>query len=267
MGSRNGRATWPVIITFVLACAAPAWAVDGVVEINQAMVQAGGVTPGDAPDFPVTLSHSGSYRLTGDVSSSSKAVAAIVVTAPRVTLDLNGFSISFCTDPRLCLLGEAPGIDATGQDDVRIRNGTVVGSGGSCIVAGERAIVEDMRVVSCGDDGVAVSDSSLVVAVIADGVVASGVQMGMNSIVKNSVLTRSGSGVSILGGVGLIENCVVSENQVAITGNTVANQFRGGYRGSVITRNAGFVEVQPIDTAANVQSLGGNICGSDTVCP
>src|SRR5271156_5439677 len=53
--------------------AAPAWAVDGVIEINQASAKAGGVTPGDTPLFPVTLSQPGSYRLTGnlDVTDAS----------------------------------------------------------------------------------------------------------------------------------------------------------------------------------------------------
>jgi hypothetical protein len=35
-------------------------AVDGVIEINQARVLAGGITPADTPGFPVTIGTSGS---------------------------------------------------------------------------------------------------------------------------------------------------------------------------------------------------------------
>lgn len=47
------------------AVAVPALAVGGVIEINQAGVLAGNITPGDTPGFPATLSLGGSHRLTG----------------------------------------------------------------------------------------------------------------------------------------------------------------------------------------------------------
>ena len=55
-----------------------ALAVDGVIEINQARALAGGVTAGDSAGFPVTLSASGSYRLTGNltVPSSTSGIVA-----------------------------------------------------------------------------------------------------------------------------------------------------------------------------------------------
>jgi hypothetical protein len=40
----------------LLAFATPAWAVDGVIEINQACAVNTGFGPDDAPGFPVTLS-------------------------------------------------------------------------------------------------------------------------------------------------------------------------------------------------------------------
>ena len=43
-----------------LGLAGQAYAVDGVIEINQARALAGGVTPGDTAGFPVTISVSGS---------------------------------------------------------------------------------------------------------------------------------------------------------------------------------------------------------------
>ena len=48
--------------------ALPTCAVDGVVLINQAAALAGNVTPGDTPGFPVVISVSGSYRLSGNLT-------------------------------------------------------------------------------------------------------------------------------------------------------------------------------------------------------
>jgi len=48
-----------------IALPSVAMAVDGVIEINQSRVEAGGITGGDAANFPATLSESGSYVLKG----------------------------------------------------------------------------------------------------------------------------------------------------------------------------------------------------------
>jgi hypothetical protein len=53
----------------------PGAAVDGVIEINQSRALAGGVTPGDAPGFPVTISARGSYRLTGNLDLTAPGAA------------------------------------------------------------------------------------------------------------------------------------------------------------------------------------------------
>ena len=56
---------------FALTCIAPAGAVDGVIEINQAKALAGGVTPSDTPGFPVSIDTAGSYRLTGNLRATT----------------------------------------------------------------------------------------------------------------------------------------------------------------------------------------------------
>src|SRR5262245_45169596 len=62
-----------LVLILVLAAAAsvfaaPASALDGEVLIDQAKVNAGGITPGDEPGFPVTLSRRGKYKLTGNLN-------------------------------------------------------------------------------------------------------------------------------------------------------------------------------------------------------
>ena len=66
----------------------------GVITIDQAKAEAGGVTAGDAPGFPVTISQPGSYRLMSNLTVADMAVTAIRITSPGVTLDLNGFEVS-----------------------------------------------------------------------------------------------------------------------------------------------------------------------------
>ncbi len=62
----------------------------GVIEINQAIVEADG-------GFPYVISEPGSYILTGNLSVPDGDTTAIEVRADDVTLDLNGFTIQ-CSD-------------------------------------------------------------------------------------------------------------------------------------------------------------------------
>jgi hypothetical protein len=81
----------PALLATVLALAASAQA--QVININQAKALAGGVTPGDEPGFPVTISRPGSYKLTGNLTVADPADTAIHITSPHVTLDLGGFLV------------------------------------------------------------------------------------------------------------------------------------------------------------------------------
>jgi hypothetical protein len=74
----------------MLAFAASAGAVDGIIEINQAKVLANGGS------FPYTIAAANagqSYRLTGPLKVPA-STDGIDVNAPNVTIDLNGFTIS-----------------------------------------------------------------------------------------------------------------------------------------------------------------------------
>ncbi len=139
-------------------------AVDGVVLIDQARALAGGVTPGDAPGFPVTLSHSGSYRLSGNLTVPDENTTAIEITADHVTLDLNGFAI---LGPSVCVgtpvtscspIGTGNGVDAVSGAGVRINtrvvNGTIHGMGSSAIFAGFNSRIERMNITSNGLGGI-----------------------------------------------------------------------------------------------------------------
>ena len=97
--------TWMAFwATFAILLMAPAaYAVDGVLEINQVCATTNGCFPSDPGGFPVAIANPGSYRLTGNLQVPDASTSAITITAEDVTLDLNGFAllgVTTCTgDP------------------------------------------------------------------------------------------------------------------------------------------------------------------------
>ena len=79
-------------IAAAIALAAGAGTAQSQTIIDQAKALAGNVTPGDGRGFPVTISQPGSYVLTSNLIVPAGS-AGVHITAPNVTLDLNGFSI------------------------------------------------------------------------------------------------------------------------------------------------------------------------------
>ena len=79
-----------------LLAATPASAVtneNGEVLITQAAINAGNITPGDTPGFPVTINVGGSYRLASNLIVTT-FVNGIEVRANEVTIDLGGFTLA-----------------------------------------------------------------------------------------------------------------------------------------------------------------------------
>ena len=71
------------------------YAVDGVILIDQNKALAGGVTPGDAPGYPIQITKGGSYKLSGDLTVADLTTTGFSLeTNQPVTIDFNGFSLS-----------------------------------------------------------------------------------------------------------------------------------------------------------------------------
>ena len=215
-----------IVMASAILLAAPAAAVDGEILIDQAKVNVGGITPGDAPGFPVTLGKSGRYKLTGNLKVPA-GKDGIEVTQHDVTIDLNGFAIS--SDPP----GEASsGVFA--PDNVtgpRVMNGTITGFSQYAIDNrnGESLMVENMRIVSNKV----------------------GINGGTESRIRNSTIANGS------GGIGCSDRCLIEQN--VITGNTGVgiSVFRGGQvLGNVIVGNGGY-GLAAANTAAT--GYGGNI--------
>lgn len=143
-----------------------AHASEPVVTIDQFSALAGNVSPGDAPGFPVTLTRSGHYRL-GSGLVVPADTSGIVISAPEVTLDLGGHSVS---GPVRCSYSEATrsvacdaaskfsavvGINSVGAAGAVLRNGVVQGFAGLGVHYGEGTVVDNLQVRSNAGVGIA----------------------------------------------------------------------------------------------------------------
>jgi hypothetical protein len=258
---------------------------DGVVLINQDAALAGGVSGAcDLPGFPVTICQPGSYRLSSNLTVPDANTNGIVIDADKVTIDLNGFSISgpaVCIDftsPVECTVtGTGIGISNARSTIGTIRNGTVRGMGRSGIeLAGfgnsvNTILVDGIHAESnAGPDGAGIQVyGGNVTHCTATTNAGDGLRLDIGIAISNMVRTNGRNG--IVGGSVVSDNTVSSNGQNGITG--AVNVFNNsvsfnlgfaltnvqGYRGNVLLNGGGgFV--------SGGTSLGQNLCGSGIVC-
>ncbi len=234
----------PVVCAGIIAAiASRLYAVDGVVLINQSQALAGNVTPGDAPGFPVTLSQSGSYRLTGNLVVPDANTTAIHIAADHVTLDLNGFSIigpSVCTSsPANCpAAAQGIGIQADngptvdGPRGTKILNGTVRGMGSTGIlITGLGGSIERVVADSNAGGGLLVAGSVIESAATRNG------SFGILAIiVRDSFATDNHNDGIVLDGSG----GVGAGNIASFNGGRGMSVPNGTATGNTMVRNAGF---------------------------
>lgn len=158
-------------LTLLAALTGPIYAVDGVVLINQSNALAGNVTPGDTPGFPVSITVSGSYRLSSNLIVPDANTSGILVSADNVTIDLNGFSVIgpvVCTGfpaPTSCSPqgGISDGITLGGNGlatNVVVLNGDIHGFSSFAIDLGLDTRIENVHASHNGFAGIRVSHDS-----------------------------------------------------------------------------------------------------------
>ena len=285
--------SWPFVAGIALA-------VDGVIEINQVRAESGGISPGDSAGFPVTLSQSGSYVLTSNLNVPVDT-NGIVITAPDVTINLNGFTVAGNGgDSGHGITSYVSGVGF--QDHITVLNG----------------VVKEM-----GLDGIRIDDQSLVKAIHAHDNANDGIDVGSGSTVSGNTAYANGSyGIAAFSGSSISGNtvnnngddgihadlgCTVNDNSayyngddgiVASSGNTImgntvydnsddgifayagctliGNTARNndsfgfnlggncGYKGNVLTGNNGGNTNKQVSGGTEI---GKNVCGTDTTCP
>jgi len=206
-----------------LGSVAPGFAVDGVIEISQASIEAAG-------GFPMILSQDGSYRLTSNlvVTEDVSAIRIHLVgnenAGPRhVTIDLNGFLITGSGS------GNADGISSQATI-LRVKNGTVERFGGNGINArGSLNLhAEDLFIGANGGGGI----------------------FARTAMIRN-VTSRNNETFGAAFDDGLVTDSMLINNGTA--GVLGLDQPKIGYRGCIFVGNGEF----PVGPATN---LGGNLC-------
>jgi parallel beta helix pectate lyase-like protein len=238
-----------ILILALLGIAAPAAAQKA---INQAKANAGGVTPGDAPGFPVTISTPGSYQLTGNLTVNDANTHAIHITADHVTLDLNGFRI---TGPGTA--GNGFGVFTDTADNVTVVDGTVTKfGGGGVFLLGHSARVENVRAVENGFRGIFVGTNSVIAGCIAIGNGNTGLTITSGTVTGNTSESNGAYGISA-------SSATVVNNSV--TGNASHGMWlaNSGYAHNVLSENnGGGAQV----TGGIQMGAGSNICNG-APCP
>jgi hypothetical protein len=272
-----------------IALGAGAARAQGRVEVNQVRALAGGVTAGDTPGFPVTISEPGSYVLTGNLQPTGLA-RGIDVTVNDVTIDLAGFEIVgpvVCTYSQgtSCVGDAGQGVAAIAKDNVTVRNGTIRGMHSAVQVTGASARVETIRatsnlfqaiflghnatVVGCsayqnGSDGISLSSGGSVLNSAARYNAGSGIIVGNGSTVQSSTAAFNQIGISAVSGSMLIGNTAYSN---ASYGFSLTNMVT--YTNSTLNSNNGNITGQPNPEVFGGVELGTgtNFCGTDKICP
>lgn len=218
-----------------LLLASPVLAVDGVIEINQAKVLAGGVNPNDSPGFPAAIDQPGSYRLTGNLTVPA-GLEGLRILADDVTVDLNGFTIAGGGG------AIADGIALYGTKNIEIRNGTVRGFSRAGIFGG--AFATNARILGVR----ALSNFQ-------------GLELqGVGTLVDGCTAVGNLTGIRVFDG-GMITNSVARGN----TSFGLLVEANSAYGGNVVTGNNGG-DANPQIAGTGLQ-IATNVCGTDTICP
>ncbi len=166
-----------------------------VIAIDQAKALAGGITPGDAPGFPVTISRPGHYRLAGPLKLDDPNQTAIQIAneVGPVVVDLNGFALTGarCAETR-CYVGRFDGSGVIGGRDVTVMNGLITNFGHRGLHIAGNGVLSNLQVTSNGDCGAVVNGRSLV----RDAVFADNLYCGLwvtNGVIRSSLVMRNGS--------------------------------------------------------------------------
>jgi hypothetical protein len=256
------RSSPPVLLLLILAV--PAFATDGVLEINQTCATQSGCFPGDAPGYPVEIAQPGSYRLTGNLYRlvpQTLDIDFIEVLSDDVTLDLGGFRIS-CSSLVVggACAGLAQGIDGLGASNTTVRNGTVRGMPNAGVSLGSQPQVEAMTARENGGFGIRTGAASIVSGNTAFDNGGDGISVSIGSLVSgNSVYNNGGDGIDA-GPGSLVQSNAVRNNDGRGLVLTGLGGNHGAYRENTISFNDG-------GTVQGGTNLGANFCDTNATCP
>ncbi len=227
---------------------------NGDILITAAAVNAGGITPGDTPGFPATISVPGSYRLASNLTVTT-AVNGIEVRANEVSIDMGGFTLA------------GSGIGRNGitsfNRTLTVQHGTVRGFALDGVrTAGPYMVIDRMRVLSNGRSGVVDAasggnpyNSQLTVtnSTVSENV-ATGISCSGACLIEGNSVSRNGSfGVSTQGYATVLGNIILKNGNRGIYGY-------GGFGNNTIVGNT------PEEAGSTFHPLDPNYCGYQVEC-
>ena len=172
--------------------------------------------------LPFTISQSGSYYLTADLTASGSSNGITVLgSATYVTIDLNGYSLIGAGDPNIA------GITINYQANATVRNGTVRGWANG-IVSNGGPIIKMIDVTSKNNarNGFVLYAGGEVLDSVAMGNGEVGIYVFGSAIIRNSqAIQNTLSGIWVQQN-GLVEDCLSEGNGSG--GPTFDNQLRAG---------------------------------------
>lgn len=183
----------------------PALATDGVLEINQTCGENTGCFAGDTAGLPVTITASGSYRLTSNLIVPDESTDGIKISTSDVGIDLNNFAIirSGCegaTTACTPVSGTGSGVERTLTWDrgISVKNGTITGMGGYGVQLGAQAEVTNLRVRWNRLDGISAVEGASISGNTAYGNGSGGIAVTFSStVLENAVFQNGSSGISV----------------------------------------------------------------------
>ena len=217
-----------VVLALVLL-AAPAAAASEVL-IDQAAAIAGGITPGDEPGYPITISRPGKYKLTGPLRVPPDR-HGIAITTGDVAIDFNGFTMTGRS--RAGRAGH--GVLAFDQSRVTVMNGTIVEFAGVGIWTrfGSWAVIENMRVLDNGSLGMEIGNESRVSRSTVSGNGNTGIRCGQGCLIEQSVIARNSEGIVLSAGGMVLGNVIMSN----VLSGIIATNGLSGFGNNTLTGN------------------------------
>ena len=188
-------------------------AVDGAIIITQGLALVGSITPGDAPGFPISITQPGLYRLAGNLTLPDANTAGFQLQSDDVTIDLNGFTLAgptTCTGGGGTLscspTGSGAGIGVPGgatRNRIFIRNGRIKGAGGAGIDLASGLVPGRQQIV----EDVVVTNSGV------GGPISGGIRLGAQSTIRRCIVeANAGFGALLFGTGGIMEDSIVAGN-------------------------------------------------------
>lgn len=235
--------------------------------------------PGGVYSESYVIETPGAYRLAGERTLAPGAnVAAIVVRASNVTLDLGGHTLqgTGAGDNSYGVWTRA--LNGGSVDNVEVTNGTVQGFGTGILMFGRQNAVMNVRSLANTNGGILVEEEALIENCVASENGSYGISIDTGRVTK-CIAGQNGI-YGVLGGYSVVEDSLVSENGVygvysyansTIRGcQIIANNQNGDPSGAgVKVGNSGVIEGNQFaqNAVRSVDIANGSVVNGNTFNP